>query len=119
MLCPYPEGRCVGDRFGPPKPTKKPRYMVLATDYNNYAIVYSCYTAYAFSYDIVWIMSRTVDPKDWVTIENKLNETLPSYDFRKDFHLTKHDDCEEGEYIEPDSRSDIILTDPKLVKIKW
>ena len=62
MVCPGTDGHCVVNFKGQPDPNASSNYKIVATDYENYTINYTCIDMYLFSYDIVWVMTREQDP---------------------------------------------------------
>lgn len=65
-------------------------YQVLDTDYDNYAIVYSCLNLYLARWDLGWVLVR--DPRFDI---NHQIETLGQLTgiTREQLHITKHDEC--------------------------
>lgn len=90
MVCPDDTGACIVNFSGPPDAESSRNYKIVATDYDSYTIVYSCFGFVEFHYDIVWIMTREAEPSEekFLEIKSALTEALPFYDFDKDFHKT-------------------------------
>ena len=67
-------------------------YQVVSTDYNNYAIVYSCTSFLFFNFEFVWILTREKSPtkKQFKAYFDILAERIPNYTLN-DFHITKQD----------------------------
>ena len=78
-----------------PDADTEPNYNVLATDYENYTIVYDC-TDFGsrLKSEVLWILTRDPVPSDEVLNEAKsiIAEKLPSYDMSKKSHYTRQGD---------------------------
>lgn len=57
-------------------------YEVLSTDYENYAIVYSCSSLYLAKAEYLWVLTRNQEVNDSVVFEalNIIKAKLPKYD---------------------------------------
>ena len=70
---------------GMPDLGNKPNYFVLDTDYDNYAIVYSCddYLGGLFTFDLLWILTRdtSINDAQLGQITSTIERKVPSYDF--------------------------------------
>ena len=90
MVCPDDTGACIVNFSGPPDLSASRNYLTVATDYDSYTVVYSCFGGVGIYYDIVWIMTRDPEPSDekFEEIKNAVKESLPFYNFDKDFHKT-------------------------------
>ena len=77
--CPTTEGACYVSFYD--QATPEPTYLVLDTDYVNYALVYSCNEDLEFAY-LYFLCRDAVCPDEWI---NKMYEVaeaaLPNYDF--------------------------------------
>ena len=103
MVCPGDDGACVVNFHGAPDKSAFKNYNVVATDYDSYTIVYSCFGEIDLYYDIVWIMTRESSPsaEKFEEIKKALSESLPFFDFEKDFHKTHQGgDCDYDKQIE-------------------
>lgn len=70
-----------------------PNYNILYVDYNDYALVYSCFGNVWFGTAIqedLWVLSRTntVTDSKLKDIRAKIKEKMPSYDIEKNGILT-------------------------------
>eukprot|EP00347_Sterkiella_histriomuscorum_P010223 403377127 len=84
VVCRQAECRAKFDQFFIPAG----KYMVLDTDYNTYAIVYTCaqYLFGVFKQENVWVLSRSTTAFDATTQTNILNTIqtrIPNYDITK------------------------------------
>ena len=103
MVCPEDNGACIVNFSGPPDPEASRNYNIVATDYDSYTVVYTCFGFVEFYYDVVWIMTREATPSEekFQEIKDELKEALPFYDFDKDFHKTfQGGDCDYDKEIE-------------------
>lgn len=64
-------------------------YEVVATDYENYSIVYSCFNLYVAHYSIAWVLAR--DPAFDPTVAVKSLAALGLA--QSDFYFTRQTDC--------------------------
>ena len=65
MLCPDDTGECLVNFSGPPDPEDNRNYLILATDYTEYAIVYSCVSFVPWTiFEMVWILTRDPEPSN-------------------------------------------------------
>ena len=68
-----------------PDPAQEANYTLLDSDYDSYAIVYSCVSLfYGFaSFEYLWILYREPEIADDKLAElvAKINDKLPDYDF--------------------------------------
>ena len=64
-------------------------YQVLATDYVNYSVVYSCSETLGLKSELIWILSRSMNmPASYLTIAENVVKAQTSYSF-DNFHRTK------------------------------
>ena len=70
---------------GMPDPSKYYNYSIMDSDYDTYAIVYSCASIwYGFaSFEYLWILAREPEISDELlnTLVDKIDATLPDYEF--------------------------------------
>ena len=70
---------------GTPKPTDKANYTVMDTDYDSYAIFYSCNEFFGgrASFDYLWILARepTLPYESMLARIETIKETIPHYNF--------------------------------------
>merc|ERR1711990_1384028 len=76
--CPGTDGHCFVD-FGSGY-TKESNYIIVDTDYENYSIVYSCFSVFKTK---VWILSRTpiMDESYYQHAVDVIKKEIPHYDF--------------------------------------
>lgn len=57
-------------------------YQVLASDYENYAIVYSCSDFYLAKTEYIWVLTRAMHPDQQIIVDalNTLKAKVPGYD---------------------------------------
>ena len=79
--CPEEDGHCFVD-FGSGY-TNESNYIIVDTDYENYSIIYSCYSVFKTK---IWILSRTpVMPDEYYyKVVDIIKRELPRYDFEND-----------------------------------
>ena len=86
----------VVDFRGQPSADKPGNYNVVHTDYDTYAIVYSCqdYLAGYMAVDFFWILAReqTLSDTALLDIIKVVNERIPGYDFFKNHQMTTQGD---------------------------
>ena len=77
-----------------PSASATPNYTVLSTDYETYAVVYSCDNEGWYANDYFWILSRTPELSDDKMLEILaiVAEKLPSYDYFNTQVMTRQDD---------------------------
>mmetsp|Transcript_27241 Transcript_27241/g.19645 ORF Transcript_27241/g.19645 Transcript_27241/m.19645 type:complete len:192 (-) Transcript_27241:91-666(-) len=77
--CINDEGSCFVIFYG--IKSWRPNYLVIDTDYDNYALVYSC--NWLFQKEILYILSRDPTPseEEYQTYLQKAADALPLYDF--------------------------------------
>ena len=77
-----------------PGPDAKSNYSVLATDYDNFAIVYNCSDFKVATTEVLWILGRepVMDADVLKQAEAIIAEKLPSYDMSKKSYYTKQGD---------------------------
>ena len=94
-------GGLVVNFFGEPDPTQEPNYNVFDTDYETYALFYSCEQREIFgksgAYEFFSILARTPTLSDdlYAKLEAKTRATFPSYKYNiyvRDIY--QGDDCE-------------------------
>lgn len=67
-----------------------PRYTILDTDYENYAIIFDCVsTANSLPIDALWVLSRTPQLKP--VVKANVEAMLDEYFNRKEFITTNQD----------------------------
>ena len=77
--CEQGVGNCYVSFFNLPYP-EQPNYQILATDYDNFTIVYSCSEMYGNQ--IAWVLSRTpvMSEEDLTAALMLLKQKVPSFD---------------------------------------
>ena len=78
-----------------PAPSDRANYEIISTDYDSYAIVYSCQNFYGgwFSNESFWILARetTLSETKLAELLKMVDEKLPSYDYKRFAEFTKTD----------------------------
>lgn len=89
-LCPNNNGQCYVAFFDGPFPTN-PNYNVIATDYFDYSIVYSCSAFRAY----VWYLSRTSTvTAEWLNArQQQAAALLPNFNFNVMLNQTQGQQC--------------------------
>ena len=81
-----------------PTPSDEVNYTVLDTDYDSYAIVYSCasyFWGYA-SFDYLWILTRepSLSGSKFLELVSIIEDRIPHYDIFTESVVARHgDDC--------------------------
>ena len=85
----WENGKCYANLFSDGNNDQPPNYMLVDTDYDNYAVVYACFDVFwgLYHYDAHWGMTRektpTVEYLETV-IKKPLEAAVPDYNY--DFH---------------------------------
>ena len=81
------------DEDKPPLASMPGNFNILSTDYNSYAITYSCVELLegAFSYDYLWVMAREPEITDEAmqSIVVEIERKIPDYRFQDNHKLTR------------------------------
>ena len=69
-------------------------YRVLATDYENYSVVYSCEDLLGVKDEMIWVLTRAqkISPEVKDHVVGVLGDKIPNYDLANNLHITKHEE---------------------------
>ena len=65
-------------------------YKIIATDYTNYSVVFSCMEVFGFSFENLWILTRDIKPEQKVMDEavTAVKAKLPLYNWEEETKAT-------------------------------